>query len=288
MNAGRNNFEVIRYEYYRDVNVQFEAFKAGEIDIRQREHRAQLGDRLRHPAGQATAASSGPRSRTSCRPACRASSSTLRRDIFKDRRVREAIAMMFDFEWTQQESVLRLLQAQRARSSAIPSSPRPACPRRPSSRYLEPLRGKIPDEVFTQEFKLARDRRHRQRPRAGAPGARAAQGGRLGDQGRQDDRARRARSSPSRCMLNDASFERVALPYKQNLERIGIDMNVRTVDTAQYQRREDEFDFDMIVDAVGPVAVAGQRAARVLGLQGGRHAGRPQHDRHQGRRRSTS
>ncbi len=77
-------------------------------------------------------------------------------------------------------------------------------------------------------------------------------------------------------LLNDASFERVVLPYKQNLERIGIDMNVRTIDTAQFKRREDEFDFDMMVDGLRPVAVAGQRAARFLGLQGRRHQGQPQ------------
>ena len=52
-------------------------------------------------------------------------------------------------------------------------------------------------------------------------------------------------------LLNDASFERVVLPYKQNLERIGIDMTVRTVDTAQFKRREDEFDYDMMVEGFG-------------------------------------
>ena len=52
-------------------------------------------------------------------------------------------------------------------------------------------------------------------------------------------------------LLNDASFERIALPYRQNLERIGVDMNVRTVDTAQFKRREDEFDFDMMSDGFG-------------------------------------
>ena len=52
-------------------------------------------------------------------------------------------------------------------------------------------------------------------------------------------------------LLNDASFERIALPYKQNLERVGIDINVRTVDTAQFKRREDDFDFDMMSDGFG-------------------------------------
>lgn len=52
-------------------------------------------------------------------------------------------------------------------------------------------------------------------------------------------------------LLGDSSFERVVLPYKQNLERIGIDMTVRTVDSAQFKRREDEFDFDMMVEGFG-------------------------------------
>jgi microcin C transport system substrate-binding protein len=49
-------------------------------------------------------------------------------------------------------------------------------------------------------------------------------------------------------ILHDAAFERMALPVKQNLERIGIDMAVRTVDTSQYRRRTDSYDFDMVID----------------------------------------
>jgi microcin C transport system substrate-binding protein len=52
-------------------------------------------------------------------------------------------------------------------------------------------------------------------------------------------------------LLNDAAFERLSLPYKQNLERIGVDMAVRTVDTSQYRRRTDAYDFDIIIDLWG-------------------------------------
>src|ERR1044072_8448406 len=99
MNRGRNNFEVMRYEYYRDVTVQFEAFEGGEIDIRQeyiarnwataydipavRDGRIKR-DEIPHelPTGMQCFAFN------------------TRRDFFKDRRVREAIATMFDFAWT--------------------------------------------------------------------------------------------------------------------------------------------------------------------------------------------
>ena len=83
-------------------------------------------------------------------------------------------------------------------------------------------------------------------------------------------------------LLNEAGFERIALPCKQNLERIGIDMSVRTVDTSQYRRRTDDFDFDMMIDLWGQSLSPGNEQRDFWGSQGRRHAGRPQLDRHQG------
>ena len=71
-------------------------------------------------------------------------------------------------------------------------------------------------------------------------------------------------------LLDNPAFERVALVYKQSLERLGIAVTIRTVDTAQFQKREDDRDFDLILYGAGAVAVARQRAARILGLGGGR------------------
>ncbi len=133
--------------------MQFEAFKAGEIDIRQeniarnwataydippvkdgRIQRAEIPHEL--PTGMQCFVFN------------------IRRDFFKDRRVREAIATMFDFEWTEQElcatgctsATCSFFGNSELASSGLPS---PA-----ELKILEPLRGKIPDEVFTQEFKL--------------------------------------------------------------------------------------------------------------------------------------
>ena len=144
-------------------------------------------------------------------------------------------------------------------------------------KYLEPLRGKIPEEVFTKEFKLPEtDGTGNVRDLARRSLALLKEAGWEVKDGKMTE-PKSGKKLAFEMLLSDASFERVVLPYKQNLERIGIDMSVRTVDTAQFKRREDEFDFDMMVDGLRPVAVAGQRAARLLGLKGGRHAGQPQH-----------
>ena len=282
MNRGRNNFEVMRYEYYRDVTVQFEAFKAGEIDIRQeniarnwataydippvrdgRIQRAEIPHEL--PTGMQCFAFN------------------TRRDFFKDRRVREAIATMFDFAWTNKNLFYGMYKRNISffGNSELASSglPTPA-----ELKYLEPLRGKIPEEVFTKEFKLPEsDGTGNVRDLARRALALLKEAGWEVKDGKMTE-TKTGKKLAFEMLLNDASFERVVLPYKQNLERIGVDMNVRTIDTAQFKRRDDEFDFDMMVDGLRPVAVAGQRAARLLGLQGGRHAGQPQRHRHQRRR----
>ena len=99
MNRGRNNFDIMRYDYYRDVTVQFEAFKAGEIDIRQENIARNWATAYDIPAvrdGRIKRAEIPHELPTGMQ----GFAFNTRRDYFKDRRVREAIATMFDFEWT--------------------------------------------------------------------------------------------------------------------------------------------------------------------------------------------
>ena len=100
VNRGRFNFDEIRYEYYRDRTVELESLKAGAFDLREEFTVARLGDRLRHPAGEGRPAGARSRCPTSARPARRASSSTRAATKFKDPRVRKALDLAFDFEWT--------------------------------------------------------------------------------------------------------------------------------------------------------------------------------------------
>jgi microcin C transport system substrate-binding protein len=249
MNRGRNNFEVMRYEYYRDVTVQFEAFKAGEIDIRQENIARNWATAYDFPAvrdGRILKAEIKHELPTGMQ--CFAFNT--RRGFFKDKRVREAIATMFDFAWTNKNLFYGMYQRNVSffGNSELASSglPTPA-----ELKVLEPLRGKIPDEVFTKEFVLPEtDGTGNVRDLARRALALLKDAGWEVKDGKMTE-TKTGKKLAFEMMLSDASFERVTLPYKQNLERIGIDMNVRTVDTAQAKRREDEFDYDMMVESFG-------------------------------------
>ena len=249
MNRGRNNFDTMRYEYYRDVSVQFEAFKAGEIDLRQENIARNWATAYDIPAvrdGRIVKAEIPHELPTGMQ--CFAFNT--RREMFRDRRVREAIAAMFDFAWSNKNLFYGMYKRNISffGNSELASA---GLPTAAELKVLEPLRGKIPDEVFTKEFSLPEtDGTGNVRELARRALALLKEAGWEVKDGKMTE-ARTGRKLAFEMLLNDASFERVALPYKQNLERIGVDMNVRTVDTAQFKRRMDEFDFDMVVEGFG-------------------------------------
>jgi microcin C transport system substrate-binding protein len=173
----------------------------------------------------------------------------LRRDLFKDRRVREAIGLMYDFEW--QNKNLSYGFYTRTRSffgnSELEAK---GLPSPEELKILEPLKGKIPEEVFTKEYnppKTDGSGNIREQARQ-AIGLLKQTGWEIKD-GKMTDK--NGKKLTFELLLNEAGFERMALPVKQNLERIGVDMSVRTVDTSQYQRRTDSYDFDMVIDLWG-------------------------------------
>jgi microcin C transport system substrate-binding protein len=248
MNRGRNNFETMRYEYYRDAEVTFEAFKAGDTDVRRENSGAQLDDALRHPGGQGRPHQARRAANEMPQP-MQGFVFNLRRELFKDRRVREAIGLMYDFEW--QNKNLSYGFFTRSRSFFGNSSSRPRACRRPRS----------------SRSRAAQRARSRRGLHQGIQPAKTDGSGNIREQARQaigllkqagwevkDGKMTETKTGKKlafEMLLNDASFERVVLPYKQNLERIGVDMNVRTIDTAQFKRRDDEFDFDMMVTGFG-------------------------------------
>ena len=131
MNRGRNNFDVMRYEYYRDVTVQFEAFKAGEIDIRQENIARNWATAYDIPPVQGRPHPARPRSRTSCRPACSASPSTSAATSSRTAGCARRSPRCSTSHGPTRTCSTGCTSAT-SRSSAIPSSPRPACRRRPS------------------------------------------------------------------------------------------------------------------------------------------------------------
>ena len=248
MNRGRNNFEVLRYEYYRDAEVTFEAFKAGETDIRAENSARNWMSRYDVPAVRDGRIKKEEIADELPKP-MQGFVYNLRRDLFKDRRVREAIAQMYDFEW--QNKNLSYGFYTRSRSffgnSELEAK---GLPSPEELKILEPLRGKIPDEVFTREYNPPRTdgSGNTREPARVAIGLLKQAGWEIKD-GKMTDPA--GRKLAFELLLDEAAFERIALPVKQNLERIGIDMSVRTVDVSQYRRRTDSYDFDMIMDIWG-------------------------------------
>ena len=198
-------------------------------------------------------------------PAPRAFSSIMRRPNFADPRVREALDLAFDFEWSNKNLFYGLYKrtASFFENSDLKAegSPTPA-----ELALLEPLRGQIPDEAFGRRRVAAGQRRL-------GPGPQTA------DEGEPRSSTRPAGSSTAPCaattraqplkvefLLDDPSFERIVGPYVQNLRRIGVDASIRIVDDAQYQQRLKDFDFDTLSPAFRPRPDARHRASRLLWL----------------------
>jgi microcin C transport system substrate-binding protein len=244
VNRGRYNFDTIRYDYYRDDNVAFEAFKAGEYDFRiesvaknwatlytggpfDRGHIAVETIEHQQPAGM------------------QAFVFNTQKPIFQDRRVREAIGYLFDFEWMNRN--LFYNQYTRTRSyfqntmyeaKGLPSAGERA--------ILDPVRSKVPPEVFTKEYQPpTSDGSGNIRGELRAALALFRQAG-WEIQNRRMVNVKSGEEMKFELLLYSPTFERVAIPFQQNLERAGITLNIRVVDTTQFTNRLRERDFDMI------------------------------------------
>lgn len=248
VNKGRYNFDTITYEYYRDDTVAVEAFKAGQYDIRQ-ENIAKnwataydipqirdgkiIKDEMKHelPTGM------------------QAYVFNTRRAQFADSRVRQALAYAFDFEWTNKQlfygSYMRtdsFFSNSVFASSGVPDGDELA--------LLEPFRDQLPAEVFTTEYAPPmtdgsgniRDNLLKAQDLLKQAGWEVKAGKLLNAEGQQ---------MQLEVLLSSPNIERVTGPMLNNMKRLGIDARMRTVDSAQYIKRLESFDFDMIMNVWG-------------------------------------
>ncbi len=248
VNKGRHNLDTLRYEYFRDVNVALEAFKAGQYDFRQ-EYVARLwatgydGPALRQ--GRIIMEEIPHELPTGMQGFV----FNTRRPVFRDPLVREALGLVFDFEWSNQN----LFHGAYARTTSYFSNSELAAAGLPSPAELElldPHRESLPDRVFTLRYQPpVTDGTGNIRAQLRAALDLLAQAG-----WEVSPRDRKLRNTASNdllefeILLNDPVFERVCLPYVRNLERLGVSARVRTVDATQYQNRINDFDFDMTVN----------------------------------------
>lgn len=245
---GRYNYDRIRYDYYRDATVAIEAFKAGAYDFRLENSAKEWATAYDFPA-QRQGLAVQREIPHELPTGMQGFAMNTRRAIFSDPRVRLAMNYAFDFEWSNKA----LFYGAYTRTESYFSNSELASrglPEGEELKILEQFRGKIPDEVFTTEYKAPTtdgSGNNRANLRKALELLQSAgwqvKGGKLVN----------AAGEPFtfEILLSSPAFERISLPYAKNLERLGIEASVRTVDTAQYQNRIDSFDFDMTVDVWG-------------------------------------
>lgn len=240
---GFNNFDEVRYDYYRDATVALEAFKAGAFDLRVENSSKTWATGYDFPAYHQGLVVK--REFMDEMPSgMQGYAFNLRRPLFQDRRVREALTYAYDFDWM--NNTLSTGQLVRTESYFDNSELRArGLPSEAELALLEPWRDSLPPEVFTEEYKppsTAPPHSLRENQLKALKLLREA-GWEVVDGVLQKD------GQPFRfeILLHSPQWEATTLPYARNLARLGIQATVRTVDSAQYQNRMTTFDFDMSV-----------------------------------------
>ncbi|AZC82962.1 extracellular solute-binding protein [Pseudomonas chlororaphis] len=249
---GRYNFDRLRVEFFADTDVSRQILKAGGYDYN-REFSA-----TGYTIGYAGAAlEQGRLVREHLAPGSALGAQgfifNLQKPQFQDRRVRQAIAMLWDFEWSNRQMMRSLYLRQQSFFSHSELAA-VALPDTDELKILEPWRGQVPEEVFNQVF---------QAPRTDGSGIirpQQLQALKLleaaGWTPRGDQLVNAAGEPLHFTFLNgQKGLERLLLPFKRNLAQIGIGFDIRQVDTAQYTNRVRSRDYDMIIAAY-PVSQA--------------------------------
>ena len=249
VNRGMYNFEHIVIKYFKDPVVALEGFKAGEFDFIFENNskqwardyvgtRFEQGDILKKTFAHKRGAG------------MQGWIFNLRRPLFQDKRVRQALTLAFDFEWSNKN----LFHGQYQRSDSFFSNSELAARGKPSAAelaLLEPFRAQLDPAVFLEV---------QSPPSTTPPGSlrhnlrKASKllkeaGWQIGKEGLLIHTS--GKTFVMEMLLASPAFERVVAPYAANLKKLGILLNYRTVDRSLYQRRLDTFDYDMIVDVYG-------------------------------------
>ncbi len=263
VDKGRFNVDTIRYDYYRDATVALEAFKAGQYDLRLENSSKDWATGYDGPALRAGSIKKEavPNQLPS---GMQGFGYNLRRPIFQDPRVREALAYAFDFEWSNKSLFYGAYTRTRSYfdNSELAAT---GVPKGEELKILEPFRGQLPDAVFTTEYdppKYDGSGNIRKGLRKALKLLKEA-GWSFKDEKLVNDKT--GQPFEFEILLDNPQFERIVLPFADNLKRMGITARVRTVDTAQYQRRMETFDFDMTVVLFGESLSPGNEQREYFG-----------------------
>ena len=282
VNVGQNNFDEITYEFFLDMSVAFEAFKADRYDYRFENIAKNWATLYNFPAVKAGKVVKEEIPTKNAEP-MQCFVLNLRRPKFQDPRVRQAFNLAFNFEWANANLFFGMYK----RTASFFANSELAATGVPSpeeAAILATVKDQVPPEVFTAEYGNPVNGDEKQRRNNLRKAAQLLQEAGYTQQkegGRTVLKTAAGEILTAEFLLDQPSFERIVIPYTQDLKRLGIAATVRTIDSAQMTRREQAFDFDIVSDGMGAVAVARQRAARVLGIGGRRPQGQPQPRGHQ-------
>ena len=247
INVGRNNFDELRYEYFRDSTVALEAFKGDQIDWRSENSAKNWATAYDFPAvtEKRVVLEEFPNRSVGI---MQAFAFNIRRDKFKDPRVRRAMNFAFDFEemnrqifFGQYKRIASYFEGTELASSGLPQGR--------ELEILETVRDGVPPEVFTTEYT---------NPVGGTPEkvrANLREGLRLLKSAGYEIKDRKLVDGKTgapfelELLSYDPNFERVMLFFKPTLERMGMTVSVRTVDATQYENRLRNWDFDVVVNS---------------------------------------
>ena len=244
VNRGRLNFDYERYDYYRDQTVAFEAFKAGEYDIRRENEAKKWATQY---TGSAVDAGYIIQEEIphEIPPGMQSFVFNTQSPVFQDRLVRMALNQLMDFEWMNRN----LFYDQYTRNRSYFQNTEYAAtglPSREERKILEPIRDKIPPEVFTREYNppvTDGSGNIRTQIREALRLLKAA-GWEVRDQMLVNTRT--GEPFEFELMIYTETTEKIAIPVQKNLERVGITMKIRKVDPSQYLNRWYDHDFDMV------------------------------------------
>jgi microcin C transport system substrate-binding protein len=269
--VGRNNFDELRYEYFRDGSVALEAFKGDQVDWRTENSAKNWATAYDFPAvsDKRVVLEEFPNRSSGI---MQAFAMNIRREQFRDPRVRRALNFAFDFEemnkqifFDQYKRISSYFDGTELASSGLPDGK--------ELEILETVRAEVPSEVFTKAYT---------NPVGGNPEAvreNLREGIRLMKEAGYEVRERKLTDSKTGKpftldLLNaDPSFERVMLFFKPSLERLGITVSVRTIDPTQYENRLRSWDFDIVVSSWGQSLSPGNEQREYWGSQAADMAG---------------
>ena len=252
VNAGQDNFDEIELIYYRDTNVALEAFKGDQYDWRLENSAKNWATAYDFPALKSGRVIKEEIT-TKNADGMQGFIMNLRRPKFQDVRVRQALIHAYDFEWAN----ANLFYGQYTRSRSYFNGSELAATGLPGPEeiaILNDVKDKIPPEVFTKEYtvpvngspKDIRDNLRIASRLFAEAGWKIAQDG-----SRSVLKNEKGEVFVIEILLDEPTWERISLPYKEQLEKLGVQVTIRTRDTSEMERRKQTFDYDMIVHTYG-------------------------------------